>query len=131
MISIACTLCGKRFAVKPSRAKRGHGTYCSAACLYAAQRRRITVTCYICKKEIYKTPSQLKKSRSKEYFCGKSCQAKWRNAVFAGPLHRSWKNGATIYRRFLQKQDVPQACLRCGTKDRRVLAVHHLDGNHT
>jgi hypothetical protein len=81
----------------------------------------------LCGKETYKTKKQLRVCRSKKYFCGKSCQAKWRNSVFIGDKHANWKNGMYSYRSVLSRNKIPEVCSICKTKDKRVLVVHHID----
>ena len=85
--------------------------------------------CEICKKEVWKAPKALKNSKSGKFFCGKSCQTKWRNEFFSGEKHYFWKGGEFIYRNNLIKTGIEQVCKRCGNSDRRVLDAHHLDKN--
>ena len=64
------------------------------------------------------------------FFCGRVCQAKWRNNEYRGEKHANWKDGHSTYRNILKSHDVPQTCVLCKTLDTRVLAVHHIDKNH-
>jgi hypothetical protein len=86
--------------------------------------------CCSCSKEIYKTPTQIKRSKSKKYFCSKSCQTKWRNTQYVGKKHKNWKDGYSRYRKILLDSTISQVCLMCREKDVRVLAVHHIDQDH-
>jgi hypothetical protein len=88
-----------------------------------------SVYCEICGKEIWKTPKDFRKSKSKKFFCSKSCQSKWRNVEYSGPKHKFWKGGINVYRDILKKNGRPQLCCKCKIKDQRVLVVHHKDYN--
>lgn len=125
-----CRLCNKDFYTKPCWIKRGHGFFCSRACQYQAARKGRVVECFLCKKEIYKAPKELKKSE--KYFCNKSCQTKWRNVFFSGAKHANWKGGASIdYKDLIIRHNIPKICRLCKTEDSRILAVHHIDLNHS
>lgn len=75
-----CLSCGKEFRVKHSRLKNGGGKYCSRKCQYERYRKRKIVSCAYCGKETFRTLSELRrKSKTKSYFCDKSCQCSWKN----------------------------------------------------
>jgi hypothetical protein len=125
---IRCKICGKEFYAKPSWLKRGWGKYCSSKCQYKAQLKGKFVYCDICGKKIWRKPLQLKRSKSRKFFCSKSCQTLWRNREFKGPRHGNWKGGENIdHKKFLIQNGIKPICKLCGCKDERVLAVHHLD----
>jgi hypothetical protein len=126
-----CKICFASFYAKPSWLKKGNGVYCSTKCHHLGTRKGKTVLCHICGKEIYKTQKALLQSKSKKYFCNKSCQAKWRNAEFVGPKHANWKHGRACYKTILSRADVLKKCVLCKTTDKRVLAVHHVDKDHS
>jgi len=128
-ISLKCKNCGRVFETKLWSIKMGWGTFCSRQCHYADARMGKDIRCWICGKEIYRSPSKLKCSKSGKFFCSKSCQTVWRNGEFKGKKHRFWKDGASTYRDVIIKSGIPQTCSICRTKDKRVLAVHHKDGN--
>ena len=44
-------------------------------------------------------------------------------------LWSNWKDGMYAYRSVLTRHKVSAKCTLCGTKDKRVLAVHHVDEN--
>jgi endogenous inhibitor of DNA gyrase (YacG/DUF329 family) len=56
------------------------------------------VQCIICKKEIHRPPSQIKK----QIFCGNECYHIWRKTL-VGELNCHWKGGKII-----------KTCVRCG-----------------
>jgi hypothetical protein len=125
-----CKICSASFYVKPSHLKRGWGKYCSKKCQNISQKTGTIVQCFICSKDVYRLPKELKHSKSKKYFCGKKCQTIWRNSiVYVGSEHPNWKGGKYIYRRILLGEKVTQKCVLCNFKDTRVLIVHHIDRN--
>lgn len=128
---VDCKICSKEFYAKPSWLKRGFGKYCSVQCQRLGQRTGYIVNCHICNKEVYKSGKALRHSKSKKYFCGKSCQTKWRNShVYIGNRHPNWKNGRFSYKTVLRRHKIPGVCRLCRTKDIRILATHHIDKNH-
>lgn len=123
-------VCQKEFKTKPFFVKNGGGKYCSAACHHIGMKTGKMIKCFSCGKEVYKTLKAQRVSKSKKYFCSRSCQTKWRNQVFVGSKHANFKTGEFAYRSMLDRYKVPKFCRLCKTKDVRVLAVHHIDGNH-
>ena len=131
---VNCKICAKNFYAKPNHLEKGWGTHCSQKC-NAEDRKKHgkVVTCYVCKKPVYKTPRALKHSKSGNYFCTKSCQTIWRNSmVYIGENHPNWKDGGSRhYRDILKRSRQKESCRLCKTSDARILAVHHLDHNHS
>lgn len=130
MPAVACKLCSKHFYAKPFWIKRGYGNYCSTKCQYEGRKNGKNMPCFVCGKETYKKLQQIERAKSGKFFCGRSCQAKWRNAEFRGEKHGNWKGGHGAYRDILKRHEVPQTCVLCKTNDTRILAVHHIDKNH-
>lgn len=126
-----CLVCGNDFKTKPFFVERGDGKYCSRECHHKGLKKGKQVMCAICGTETYKTLKALTRSKSNKFFCGKSCQAKWRNVEFIGVKHANWKEGKYAYRSVLGRHNVPKVCSLCKTTDSRVLAVHHIDKNRT
>src|SRR5437660_407699 len=130
MPQVNCKSCGKEFYAKPSWIEIGNGKYCSLKCSQDSQRRGNYFNCEICKKQVWRIPSKIRHSKSGKVFCNKSCQTLWRNSmVFIGKNHPNWKGGETIYRKILKRSEKEEICSLCKTKDKRILAVHHLDKN--
>src|SRR3989344_2401236 len=131
MPQVQCKICEKGFYAKPNLLKRGWGKYCSRDCKRQGQLNGTYIKCAICSKEAYKTKLGLARSKSKNYFCSKSCQTIWRNTiVYVGEKHSNWTGGEHIeYRDRLRNSGIKQYCRICGTKDKRILCVHHLDKN--
>ena len=132
MATSRCRICGIDFYVKPSHLQRGWGKYCSKKCQRKSQFTGEDIECYMCKKEIYRTPKDVQRSKSGKFFCDKTCQTRWRNSlVFIGERHANWAGGRASYRARMQKTAIPQKCCLCLIKDKRILAVHHLDHNRS
>lgn len=124
-----CKICKKDFYTKPSHVKMGYGIYCSRNCRNISFKRGKLVACNICGIQTYKNPLQIIRSKSKKYFCSKSCQTIWRNKYFSGSKHIFWKDGSSTYRDKMVREKRTPVCILCKTKDIRVLAVHHIDKN--
>lgn len=127
MPSVTCKQCSSLFNAKPSWLKKGQGQYCSNNCRYAANRRGRTVDCHHCGTATYKQPKALERSKSGFFFCGKSCQTKWRNLYYSNDKHPNWKGGHASYRALMQQQSDSHRCTLCHTDDIRILAVHHIN----
>ena len=126
-----CLVCKKDFRTKLFFIKIGAGKYCSKECHHKGLKKGEHVICAVCGVETYKSPKALRRSKSKKYFCGKSCQTKWRNSEFVGPKHANWQEGRYSYRGVLERNKVLKVCSLCNTKDERVLAGHHIDKDRT
>lgn len=127
---VNCMKCSRLFYAKPFHLGKGQGKFCSKKCHYASMQRGIQFKCAVCGRQVLKTPSKIKHSKSGKFFCTKSCQTIWRNSQYSGEKHKNWKGGFSTYRDLLVKTGKPQECRRCRTKDFRVLTVHHIDENH-
>ncbi len=126
---VPCRQCEKQFYAKPNWIKIGWGKYCSIICRSLSQRKGKFIECFVCKRETYKSPKELIRSKSKKWFCSKSCQTIWRNSYYIGERHGNWKSGEKSYRDRLLRTKIKQMCLFCKLDDKRILAVHHLDRN--
>ena len=127
MVPVECKQCGKKFAVKLCHFKMGQGIYCSMKCLWQSQKTGRFVVCETCNKETWKTQRALKNSKSKKFFCSKSCQTKWRNSVFIGPKHANWRGGEHTYHRVMAENKILPVCAKCGIENKKVLVIHHMD----
>ena len=125
-----CKSCSEEFYAKPSWIKNGYGKYCSRNCFHLAQKSGKDFRCYMCKKTVYRSLQDQRRSKSGEFFCTKSCQTTWRNSVvYTGSNHPNWVDGKSSYRDKLIRSDRQQVCNRCKDDDKRILAVHHMDRN--
>lgn len=129
MPKVNCRICGGIFYVKPSHQREGWGKYCSRGCRNEGFKNGASFACAICGKESYKSLKAQGRSKSGKYFCGKSCQTKWRNLIYIGAKHANWKGGESSYKAAMRRAEVPAICAKCQTVDSRVLAVHHKDRN--
>ncbi len=126
---VKCKICSEEFYGKPFFLKRGQAKYCSTICQHEGKKNGKIIKCFICGTPTYKKKLQLQRSKSGKFFCSKSCQTKWRNAEFIGNKHANWKDGLYAYRSVLNRHKILKICRLCKTKDKRVLAVHHIDKN--
>jgi hypothetical protein len=126
---VDCKICSSKLYVKPFHQKKGWGKYCSKKCQNLGQKTGRTVLCKQCGKEVWRMHTEIEHSLSGHFFCNKSCQTKWRNVLFSGPWHPSWKNGIRAYRNILLREKIPVICKLCGLEDCRILVVHHIDKN--
>ena len=132
MPEVCCKLCNKSFYTKPFSLRKGYGVYCSRACYYASVQKGRNVLCEICRISIYRGFKQLDRSKSKKYFCSKSCQTVWRNQQYIGSRHKLWKGGWNIkYRKILLNSGGKPLCLLCHEKDEKIVVVHHIDENRS
>lgn len=102
-VAVVCKICGKEFDVKPSHLKNGWGKYCSIRCKNEGQKIGKFVNCSYCGKKVYRSLSTLsRKSKTKIYFCNKSCHCAWKNknrsckrkSKLLKDLWRSWCNSS-------------------------------------
>ncbi len=129
MVTKICKKCGKEFLVKPSQLKYGWGKYCSRQCTHKSQIKGEFFKCFICNKELYKSPAKQRHSKSHKFFCSKSCQIIWRNSFFSGDKHANWNGGSTTYRNILKNSNKKQMCILCKNDNINVLSAHHIDHN--
>src|SRR3989338_10412015 len=118
-VPVNCKRCGKGFSVKPFFIKIGAGKYCSAKCQHEAARTGAWFKCEECGKDVYRTPKYIRSSKSKKYFCNKSCQTVWRNKEFSGSRHANWKHGGGSYRKIMTRAGTNAVCELCKYSDYR------------
>jgi len=125
-----CKICGEKFYVKPFQAQKGWGKFCSIECRSKGQFNGQWFSCENCGKKIYRTPRDVKQSKSKKFFCSFSCHCSWENKnVRCGVNAPNWIAGEKAYRNLMRRHKVSLKCNKCGISDSRVLVVHHKDGN--
>lgn len=129
MPDVKCKVCKKQFYVKPYHIKLGYGKYCSKDCQNQGQRTGRFIICETCGKEDWKMQKQIRHSKSKKFFCSKSCQTIWRNQFYVGTKHPNWQGGEFTYHRIMKKHGAFPKCTKCGLEDKRVLLIHHVDHN--
>lgn len=86
------------------------------------------VQCTYCNKDIIRSLSQIKRSKTGNVYCSRSCSNSSNNTLFkSGKNHPNYKTGISFYRkRKLEKGD---KCEKCGNDNLCVLQVHHKDKN--
>ncbi len=134
MPEINCHHCNKLFCKKPSQIGLYKLNFCSKPCYLDYNSKKSSLTeekCAGCNALIFRTNSQRKKSLSGLFFCTKACGNKFKIAsklkkwrVLSPKNHRS------------RKEEIFKAanytCQKCGyNKDKRMLDLHHHDGNHS
>ncbi len=125
---VNCKICESKFYVKPNHQKKGWGKCCSMVCRNQYQKTGKYLSCTICGNLTWRGPAQIKHSTSGKFFCGKSCQALWRNSsVYIEEKSSTWKDGRNAYRKILSRRTKELKCSLCGFEDSRALAVHHVD----
>ncbi len=126
---VNCKMCGSEFSVKLSHQMLGWGKYCSKNCKTNAQCNGKFFTCFCCKKEVYRSLSQIDHSKSGKMFCSKPCQTTWKNKLASADKHPNWMGGTQIYRKILLQSQAPIICTLCNINDLRILSAHHIDHN--
>lgn len=91
-----CKTCGKRFYVMPCSIKTTK--YCSRACQFEGQIRKVELKCKWCGKKYYRPPSQIKWRGSS--FCSYECQYRYAEKYTRGENSPNWQGGKSReYRR--------------------------------
>ena len=86
------------------------------------------IKCVTCGKEVNKLPSQIKRSKTGNSYCSKTCAVTNNNKLFRiGENHPNYTDGVASYRKKALR--AKKSCEDCGNRDERVLEVHHLDEN--
>lgn len=130
MLKRKCLICKKSLLVKKSHAKRGWGKYCSKKCQFKGQYSGKWLQCDYCGNNIYRRIADIRKSKSKKFFCSRNCHCSWENEnVRCGENAPNWVAGHYVYRKIMKRLKIKEKCARCGTTDKRVLVVHHKDKN--
>lgn len=121
----------ERLAESMNLLKNGWKQYCSNEC--RNNNKKIKCNCANCGKELYKTPSEIKRSKTGNVFCNKSCAASFNNSHYRiGNNNPNWKGGtytSKTHTRIAYRKYVHE-CAMCGTNEECVLEVHHIDENH-
>ena len=87
------------------------------------------VNCKNCGVEINRRPVNLKRSKSGNLYCSKSCAVSNNNKIHRqGENHPNYRTGIGSYRNRKLKESLG-ICENCSIDDKRVLQVHHIDGN--
>ena len=133
---IQCNECGKNVEKSTSKVneaiKYGRNLYCSKECAQKHRLIKIQCKCAFCEAELIRTPSEIKKSKTGNVFCNKSCAASFNNSHFrTGENNPNWKGGtykSSNYAR-LAFRSYEHICTNCGFDQEAALVVHHIDYN--
>ncbi|NQV88548.1 MAG: HNH endonuclease [Parcubacteria group bacterium] len=129
MKNVVCNICGKKFRRKKSQLKLSLKHYCSINCSEQGRRKGKNVTCFVCKKVVYKSLKDLKRSKNKKYFCSINCSNLWLGEQQRADKHPNWAGGMSSYKNLFKRTNSKQICVSCGKNDTRILCVHHIDKN--
>ncbi len=129
MLECICEVCGKKFLRKKSQIKLAIKHYCSLVCAEKGRRKGKTTSCFVCKKEVYKSLKELNRSQSKKYFCSRQCCNKWLGPQQQSSKHPNWVSGESSYKLIMQRENLLEVCFLCEKNDKRILTVHHIDKN--
>lgn len=134
---VKCEYCGKEFEKPTNKVneslKNGWKLFCSDECHKKSKTKKIKCNCANCGKELFKTPAELKRSKTGNVFCNRSCACSYNNSHFrSGENNPNWKGGKfngsehckIAYRNY------KSFCAVCNCNDPDVLEVHHIDLNH-
>lgn len=128
---VICEYCSKEFNKKPSRVAITKHHYCSAECRNKGSKQTKktgkTVQCKECDRDVYKNPSELKKSKNGNHFCGRSCAQTYYGKTHRGENHPNYVNGEGKYRDYAFRE-LDHKCNRCEFDSyTSILQVHHKD----
>lgn len=131
MVKVKCVVCDKEYEIELKRynakLKENSAFYCSAEC----RSHKGSTLCYCanCGKEVWRTHSQLKRSKTGNIYCSKSCSNTVNNTLFkSGENHYAYKGGQYRQNAF---DAFEHKCVICGyDEDERILEVHHIDEDH-
>lgn len=88
------------------------------------------VNCANCGLEINRNPSVIRRSKTGNVYCSRSCSNSMNNTLFkVGENHPNFKHGNSTYREKKLKYTKEHKCEICEEDDICVLQVHHIDGN--
>lgn len=115
-----CEYCNKKFinTRNPTKPQR----FCSTKCSSQSQKNGSLYYCKRCNKQFYVVPSRIKENTTRGQFCSNKCRIKtWNENSIQNQARGSYRKNA--WKTYEQK------CYDCGNIDKRVLIIHHIDGN--
>jgi len=78
MINKKCDYCGKEFCREAKFLRYKH-SFCSHECFCLFSIKKQKLNCPVCGREFERIPKEIKKSKSGNCFCSRSCAATWNN----------------------------------------------------
>lgn len=129
---IKCSYCGEDCDKEVRRVneakKRGAKLYCSKECRSKSRSKKILCNCAHCNAEIEKTPSEIKKSKSGNVFCNKSCATSFNNTKYkSGKNNPNYKHGEGVDYAKIAFRNYEASCTICGHDSKPSLQAHHID----
>ena len=133
---VNCSYCNQEFDKPTNKVneynKKGYKLYCSDKC--KKDSKKIKCNCVQCGKELFKTKSELEKSKSGNTFCSKSCACSYNNSHYRTKENNpNWKGGqfsGKTYQKIAFRNYYP-ICSICGFSHKKALEVHHVDKDPT
>lgn len=71
-----CEYCGSEYEIPQNQKERSH--FCSVECRQKGLRNRIIVKCLNCGVDVEKTPTDIKKNKTGQYFCSHTCHNEYK-----------------------------------------------------
>ena len=137
LLARRCEKCSSKFWAPAHILKNGHGRFCSKECRVAAMTRKIKVKCAFCRSAFFRIPSKTRKGKRRKhgkFFCDRRCKERaqaTRAVPEICPSHYGSAKTPSAYRAKAFRWR-GQKCEGCGyAKDKRMLDVHHVDGDRS
>lgn len=131
---IKCDCCGKEFDRPKNKVneaiKNGLKQYCCKECLSIGRSTKIKCQCAHCGKELFKLPSEIKRSKTGNVFCDKSCACSYNNTQFRrGENNPNWRGGTDKSTQYAKDafRYYKHECTICSFSIESALEVHHID----
>lgn len=132
---IKCDYCGNKFEKEnkyiAENKRNHHKNYCSDDCCKKSKFNGKISKCVTCGDDVYRTNSQMKRSKTGNVYCSKSCATITNNTLFKRwENHPGYKKGEASYRSKAFNH-YKHKCALCAYNNIRILEVHHIDGNRS
>jgi hypothetical protein len=131
---VKCHCCEKEFDKPTNKVneaiKNNKNVYCSKDCSSKGRSNKVKVNCAHCGKELEKLPSEIKKSKTGNMFCDRSCACSFNNTEFrSGENNPNWKDGSYKSTAYAKKafRYYKHECAICKFDEKSCLEVHHID----
>ena len=132
---VKCACCSKEILRRPAHLHKN--SFCSFECQRNYKRAGVICHCTFCNKELYKINAELKRSKTGNVFCNRSCATSYNNRFKSGSNHGGWKGGAQYRIRALKfygsicSNSLCKPTLAKIQIPEQMLDVHHRDGGRT
>ena len=135
LVEKECAFCGTK--VLKRRSSPYKKSFCSHECQGAYRTTGVMINCAVCGTESYRSQAQLKRSKSGDHFCSRSCATVYNNKKHkTGVKHPNYTTGYGSYRERALRVHGPK-CSNHGCElrasgievDISMLDVDHIDDN--